>query len=269
MAEGEGQAATRNGHVYLVGAGPGDPGLLTIKGRGSIAKAEILIYDRLVSPELLNHAQPGCELIDAGKTPNNHPLPQWEINALLVENALAGKTVVRLKGGDSFVFGRGGEEAEALHAQGISFEVVPGVTSAVAAPAYAGIPVTHRGLASSFTVVTGHEDPQRDESSIAWEHISKTGGTLVFLMGMEKLPLIIENLLRQGMDAQTPAAIIEWGTWPKQRTLCGDIGSLVKRAKSQGFGNPSAIVVGQVVTLRDRLQWLERKPLLGRSIVVT
>lgn len=255
--------------VYLVGAGPGDPGLLTLKGRAAIERADVLVYDRLVSQRLLKLAPENCELIYVGKTPDHHTLPQYEINALLVQKALEGKVVVRLKGGDPFVFGRGGEEAEELRAHDISYEVVSGVTSAIAAPAYAGIPVTHRDAASSFTVITGHERDGKDSSAIPWEHVARLKSTLVFLMGMENLPHIVGNLVEHGMDPDTPAAVVRYGTWPMQRTVCASLATLVARVNEEGIENPAVIVVGQVAALRERLAWAEHKPLFGKTIVVT
>ena len=255
--------------VFLVGAGPGDPGLLTLKGRRAIEEADVLVYDRLVSPRLLAFAKPGCELVYVGKDPLKHTLPQDKINELLVEKALGGNMVVRLKGGDPFVFGRGGEEAEVLRAHGIEFDIVPGVTSAIAAPAYAGIPVTHRNAASSFTVITGHEHAGKDESSIPWEQVAKLRGTLVFLMGMDNLPHIVGNLVKHGMDPETPTAVVRYGTWAMQRTASGTLASIEEQVLAQGIENPAVIVVGQVVALREQLQWAELKPLFGRTIVVT
>lgn len=257
------------GCVYLVGAGPGDPKLLTIKGAECIAKADVLIYDRLASPRLLSLAGPDCEMIYVGKSPDRHTLRQDEINQLLVQKSLAGKVVTRLKGGDPFVFGRGGEEAEALLAAGIPFEIVPGVTSAIAAPAYAGIPVTHRELTSSFAVITGHEEPGKNDSAIAWEHLVPAHGTLIFLMGMENLPLIAERLIQHGKDPVTPVGIIQWGTRPEQRTLVGRLDTIASLVQEQGFTNPATIIVGEVVSLREKLQWFEKKPLFGSRIVVT
>ena len=221
--------------VYLVGAGPGDPGLLTLKGRAAIERADVLVYDRLVSPRLLGYARPDCELVYVGKTPDHHTLPQHKINALLVKKALAGNVVVRLKGGDPFVFGRGGEEAEELRAHGLSYEVVPGVTSAIAAPAYAGIPVTHRDTASSFTVITGHERDGKGVSAIPWGQVARLKGTLVFLMGMENLPRIVDNLVGHGMDPATPAAVVRYGTWPMQRTVCAPLAALEERVGEEGI----------------------------------
>lgn len=260
---------TEGSQVYLVGAGPGDPGLLTLKGRAAIERADVLVYDRLVSSRLLGYARPDCELVYVGKTPDHHTLPQREINALLVEKALAGNVVVRLKGGDPFVFGRGGEEAEELRAHGISYDVVPGVTSAVAAPAYAGIPVTHRDAASSFTVITGHEHADKSASAIPWEQVARLKGTLVFLMGMDNLGRIAGSLVEHGMDPATPAAVVRYGTWPMQRTVLGTLASIEELVREEGIENPAVIVVGQVAALRERLAWVERKPLFGKTVVVT
>lgn len=257
------------GYVYLVGAGPGDPKLITIKGSECIAKADVLVYDRLASRRLLTLARPDCELIYVGKSPDRHTLKQEEINQLLVDKGLEGKIVTRLKGGDPFVFGRGGEEAEALLDAGIQFEVVPGITSAIAVPAYAGIPVTHRDLTSSFAVITGHEDPTKNETTIHWDHLALSHGTLVFLMGMENLPLIAKKLMENGKTPTTPVGIIQWGTRPEQRTLVGQLDNIAQRVKEQEFTNPSIIIVGEVVSLREKLQWFEKKPLFGQRIVVT
>lgn len=257
------------GFVSLVGAGPGDPDLLTLKGKAAIEQADVIIYDRLIAPELLAHARPACQRIYVGKQPGKHSLKQEEINALLVEKALEGHYVVRLKGGDPFVFGRGGEEALALKAQGIDFEVVPGVSSAIAVPAYAGIPVTHRGHSSLFTVITGHEDPQKEETSLDWQHISATEGTLIFLMGKSNLEHIAERLLHFGKDPDTPVALIEKGAGPAQHTVCSTLRSVVSEAQQARLDNPLIIVVGEVVALREELAWFERKPLFGQRILVT
>jgi len=259
----------RTGCVYLVGAGPGDPDLLTIKGRQAVEKADVIVYDQLISTGILRHAREDCECMFVGKSPGRHYRLQQEINDLLVGTASKGRIVVRLKGGDPFVFGRGGEEAAALKEKGIAFEVIPGVTSAIAVPAYAGIPVTHRGLSSSFMVLAGHEDPLKLESSIAWEHISKTTGTLVFLMGMANLSLIIDRLMDNGMSADTPVAVIENGASPRQRTVCGELSSIVSLARQHSLSNPAIIVVGQVVSLREELQWFETRQLFGQRIMVT
>ena len=201
------------GLVYLIGAGPGDPGLITVRGLECLQQAEVVIYDRLASPRLLNSVPPGAERIYVGKGPDCHTLKQEEINQLLIKKALEGKVVARLKGGDPFVFGRGGEEAEALVEAGINFEVVPGITSAIAVPAYAGIPVTHRSYTSTLAIVTGHEDPLKENSSIPWPHLTAVG-TIIFLMGMENLPKIVQQLVQHGRDPHTPIALIRWGTRP-------------------------------------------------------
>jgi uroporphyrinogen III methyltransferase/synthase len=255
--------------VYLVGAGPGDPGLITVKGLACLQKADVVIYDRLVSPALLRQAPQGCELIDAGKSPQGHTLPQEAINALLVEKALAGKVVVRLKGGDPFLFGRGGEEAEALAEAGVPFEVVPGVTSAIAAPAYAGIPVTHRDHTSTFTVVTGHEDPTKADSSIDWQKLATGVDTLVFLMGVGNLAKIVAKLIEHDRDAQTPVAIVQQGTEARQKTVTGSLADIVERAREADIKPPAVTIVGGVVRLRERLRWFDTKPLFGKRVLVT
>ena len=257
------------GIVYLVGAGPGDPKLITLKGLECIKKADVLVYDRLVSKRLLNHAKAGCELIFGGKYPDHHILRQGEINQLLVDKALAGKTVTRLKGGDPFVFGRGGEEAETLVRNGVRFEVVPGITSAISVPAYAGIPVTHRDFTTSFAVITGHMEFDKAESSIRWDKIAEAHGTLVFLMGMEKLAMIMAKLVENGRSLQTPVALIRWGTTADQKTIIGTVANIVETAKENNFGSPAVVVVGEVVNLRQKLQWFENKQLFGKRIVVT
>jgi len=257
------------GLVYLVGAGPGDPGLITVKGLACLQKADVVIYDRLVSPALLSEAPRGCELIDAGKSPQGHTLPQEAINALLVEKALAGKVVVRLKGGDPFLFGRGGEEAEALAEAGVPFEVVPGVTSAIAAPAYAGIPVTHRDHTSTFAVVTGHEDPTKADSSIDWQKLATGVGTLVFLMGVGNLSKIVAKLIEHGRDARTPVAIVQEGTEARQKTVTGSLADIVERAREAGIKPPAVTIVGEVVRLREKLRWFDTKPLFGKRVLVT
>ena len=257
------------GYVYLVGAGPGDPKLITVKGSECIAKADVLVYDRLASRRLLALARPDCELIYCGKSPDRHTLRQEEINQVLVDKGLEGKIVTRLKGGDPFVFGRGGEEAEALLDAGIQFEVVPGITSAIAVPAYAGIPVTHRDITTSFAVITGHEDPTKNETTIHWDHLAQSHGTLVFLMGMANLPMIARKLMDNGKKPATPVAIIQWGTRPEQRTLVGQLDTIAVEVQKQGFSNPSIIIVGDVVSMREKLKWFEKKPLFGQRIVVT
>jgi uroporphyrinogen III methyltransferase/synthase len=257
------------GRVYLVGAGPGDPGLLTLRGRELLSRAEVVVYDHLVSPRILDHAPADAERIYVGKRASAHTLRQEEINRLLIERARAGANVARLKGGDPFVFGRGGEEALALAEAGIDFEVVPGVTAAVACAAYAGIPVTHRTLASSLGLVTGHEAADKDDSALDWQALARWEGTLVFYMGVGNLGPICGRLRAEGLDPQTPAAVIRWGTTPRQQVIAATLGALPERAREAGLEPPALIVIGKVVTLRERLMWLERRPLFGRRIIVT
>ena len=256
-------------HVYLVGAGPGDPGLITLNGIEAIRAADVIVYDYLATPELLNYARDGAELIYAGKKGGDHTLSQDAINRLIADKALAGKTVTRLKGGDPFVFGRGGEEIETLVEAGVSFTLVPGVTSAIAAPAYAGIPLTHRRFASAATFITGHEDPTKTNSSIDWDALAHTGGTLVFLMGVKNLPHITGRLMEQGMAADTPAALVRWGSTPAQETVTGTLATIVDNVAAAGLKPPCIIVVGGVVSLRDKMKWFETRPLFGRRIIVT
>jgi uroporphyrinogen III methyltransferase/synthase len=264
---GAGPASAR-GRVYLVGAGPGDPGLLTLRGREVLARADVVVYDRLVDPAILQHCPPGCERIYAGKAPGRHALSQAEINRLLVERAARGLQVVRLKGGDPFVFGRGGEEAQALVATGIPFEVVPGVTSAVAVPAYAGIPVTHRDCASSFAVVTGHgREDGVDPGAVDWRAFGQQPDTLVVLMGRAGLATIAQALIQAGRAPTTPAAVISHGTQPRQRTVVADLQGIA--AAAEDLPGPAVLVVGEVVRLRRQLQWFENRPLFGRRVVVT
>ncbi len=259
----------KKGKVYLVGAGPSDPGLLTLRGAELISRAEVIIYDNLAARALLEGARPEALLIYAGKKGGEHFLSQEEINRLLIEKAREGREVVRLKGGDPFLFGRGGEEAEELAREGIPFEVIPGVSSAMAVPAYAGIPVTHRAHTSTVAFVTGHEDPTKGESSIDWEKLSTGAGTLVFLMGVARLPQITRELIKHGRSPETPTAVIEQGTTPAQRTVVAPLGEIAERAKEAGIRPPAITVVGGVVSLREALNWFERKPLFGRRIVVT
>ncbi len=249
--------------VALVGAGPGDPGLLTRRGAELLASADVVVFDRLASPALLDLASPAAERIDVGKAPGAAEKTQDEINALLVEHGLTGKRVVRLKGGDPFVFGRGGEEAEALTAAGVPFEVVPGVTSAVAAPAYAGIPVTHRGLSTHVTVVTGHEDPTKGRTDVDWAALAAAGGTLVILMGAGRVTEIARRLIEGGLAPDTPVAAVRNGTRPDQHTVRATLATI----GDVDVRPPSAIVVGAVAALS--LDWFETRPLFGRSIVVT
>ncbi|GAB6157768.1 uroporphyrinogen-III C-methyltransferase [Desulfotomaculum varum] len=257
------------GFVYLVGAGPGDPGLITVKGLNCIRQADVLVYDRLAGQRLLAHARPDAERIYVGKSPERHAMRQEEINRLLVDKAKEGKVVTRLKGGDPFVFGRGGEEAELLVENGIPFEVVPGITSAVAVPAYAGIPVTHRGYTSTLAIITGNEDPHKEDSGIAWDKIATGAGTLVFLMGMGNLSGICKKLIEFGRSPATPVALIRWGTRPEQRTITGTLENIHQRAVAANFKNPAVIVVGEVVQLREKLSWFENRPLFGKRVIVT
>ena len=257
------------GCVYLVGAGPGDPGLITVKGRECIARADVLIYDYLASPALLAHADPQAEKIYVGKKGGDHTLPQEGINRLIVEKARQGKSVARLKGGDPFIFGRGGEEAEVLIAAGVPFEVVPGVTAAIGASAYAGIPLTHRDHTSDVAFVTGHEDPTKSESSINWKALATGIGTLVFFMGVKNLGAIVRNLIANGKADDTPVAVVRWGTTPSQRTVTGNLSTIETVVREAGIKAPAIIIVGTVVTLRDTMRWFEDRPLFGRRIVVT
>ncbi|MDY7032035.1 MAG: uroporphyrinogen-III C-methyltransferase [Thermodesulfobacteriota bacterium] len=259
----------KNGKVYLIGAGPGDPGLMTLKGIKCIENADVVVYDYLANPELLEYAREGAEFIYVGKKGGDHTFSQTQINAMIMEMAKQGNVIARLKGGDPFIFGRGGEEAEELAAEGIAFEVVPGVTSAVSVPAYSGIPLTHRDFTSDVAFVTGHEDPLKNRSSIAWDKISTGIGTLVFLMGVKNLPNIVENLMKNGRDPKTPVALIRWGTTAKQETLTGDLETIVRLAEKNSFTPPAIAVVGEVVKLRERLSWFETKPLFGKKIIVT
>jgi len=241
------------GRVCLVGAGPGDPGLLTVRALERLREAEVVVYDRLVNPALLDEAPPGALLIFAGKRVGSHCTAQAAINALLIHHAEAGRFVVRLKGGDPFVFGRGGEEALALSKAGIPFEVVPGVSSAIAVPAYAGIPVTHRGVASSFAVLTGHEDPSKDGDAVDWRALATAVDTLVVLMAVRSFPRIVGALLANGRPPETPVALIRWGTTEAQEVRVGTLGDIVERAR--GLDAPVVAVIGEVVRLREHLDW--------------
>ena len=257
------------GKVYLVGAGPGDPGLITLRGKACIQRADVIIYDYLASPELLKWAHPEAELIYAGKMGGAHILSQDQINTLIIAKASQGHVVTRLKGGDPFIFGRGGEEAEALAAAGISFEIVPGVTSVIAAPAYAGIPLTHRQLTSVVTFVTGHEDPHKSESRINWPALAQSQGTLVFLMGVKNLPQITQKLIKHGMSTDTPVALVRWGTTPRQVTVEGSLANITERVQTAGLKAPAIIIIGAVVRLREILGWYEKRPLFGKRVIVT
>ncbi|WP_305045254.1 uroporphyrinogen-III C-methyltransferase [Geoalkalibacter sp.] len=257
------------GRVYLVGAGPGDPGLITVRGRDCLRRAEVVVYDYLANPRLLDEAPPAAERIYVGKTRGLHHRPQEEINRLLAERAKQGKTVVRLKGGDPYVFGRGGEEALYLREQGIAFEVVPGVTAGFAAAAYAGIPLTHRDYTTSLGLLTGHENPEKKMSSLDWEKLATGVGTLVFYMGMANLELIARELVRHGRAPETPVAIVRWATTPRQRTLCGTLADIVAKVEAARFKPPAVIIVGEVVALRAHLAWFEQRPLFGRRLLST
>ncbi len=260
---------TKNhGAVFLVGAGPGDPGLLTIKGRELIEKADVIIYDRLANPRILSNARRDAELIYVGKQSGFHALSQEKINELIVRKAIEGKTVVRLKGGDPFIFGRGGEEAEECVKNNIFFEIVPGVTSAISVPAYSGIPLTHRQYSASLTIVTGHRQDDMDVQ-VNWEGLAKFSGTIVFLMGMSNLDYITSNLIKHGVKEDMPVAVIHWGTTHLHRTVKGALSNIVDIVKKAGIKPPSIIVVGDVVNLRDTLKWYENRPLLGKKFIVT
>jgi uroporphyrin-III C-methyltransferase len=256
-ATGADKSASMHGKVYLVGAGPADPELITVKGLRCLRAADIVVYDSLTSPDLLEEVRPQAECVYVGKRPGRHCMKQEQINALLIHYAQQGHIVVRLKGGDPFVFGRGGEEALALAQAGISYEIVPGVSSAIAVPAYAGIPVTHRNLASSVTIVTGHEDAAHTSSSVNWEALAKLEGTLVILMGVATLSHIAERLRDGGLHPHTPAAVIQEGTVPGQRVIAGTLATIAERAAIAGIESPAVVVIGAVVTLKDALAWYE------------
>lgn len=258
----------KQGIVYLVGAGPGDPGLMTLRGMECLRRAEVIIYDYLANPAFLD-AAPTAEKIYVGKRRGNHHRPQDEINRLLVEKASQGHIVVRLKGGDPYVFGRGGEEVQILHENGIPFEVVPGVTAGFAAAAYAGIPLTHRDHTTSLGLVTGHEQPEKKMSTLDWEKLATGVGTLVFYMGMANLPLISEELMAHGRPASTPVAIVRWATTPRQQTLVATLGDVVEKVAASGMKPPAVIIVGEVVSLREQLRWFDNRPLFGKHILVT
>ncbi len=249
--QGAGEVNMAHGMVYLVGAGPGNPDLITVKGMACLQQADVIIYDRLVNRQLLAHARPDCELIVRGK----HGQDQDGLNHLMADRARQGKTVVRLKGGDPFLFGRGGEEAEFLVAAGVPFEVVPGVTSALAVPAYAGIPVTHRGLSSSVGIVTGHEAPGKPGAVVNWDALSRAVDTLVILMGLGNLPVIVERLLQAGKRPDTPVAVICQGSLPEQVTLVSTLDRVVEEVEICGFQPPAIAIVGEVVRLRERMGW--------------
>lgn len=260
----------KNGKVYLVGAGPGDPGLITVRGKRLLEKAEVVFYDYLASKKLLRHVPDSAELIYVGKKGNcKHAHTQDEINQMLVEHAQKGKFVVRLKGGDPFIFGRGGEEIEQLHAAGIPFEIVPGVTSATAAATYAGIPITHRGYTASVAFLTGHESPEKEESNLDWEKLATGVGTIVVYMGIKNLPIITEKLIRNGRDPKTPVAVVRWASTPEQRSVVGTLDTITEVVQEAGIKPPALIIVGEVVNLRNIIDWYEKRPLFGKKIIVT
>jgi uroporphyrin-III C-methyltransferase len=252
------ETQVKSGKVYLVGAGPGDPGLMTVKGLDCLRRADVVIYDRLIEESILHEARPEAEKIYVGKASSHHTLEQETINRLLIRKAREGKVVVRLKGGDPFVLGRGGEEAEALAENHIPFEVVPGVSSAVAVPAYAGIPVTHREVASSFTVVTGHKASDRGEPNIAWDKLATGTDTLVILMGIGNLAYVVDQLIKNNKPPSTPVAVITHGTTGRQRSVTGTLRDIVAKVKSEDLKPPSVVVVGDVVHLRKHLRWFDK-----------
>jgi len=258
-----------NGKVYLVGAGPGDAGLLTLRGAELLARAEVVVYDALVNPELLYLAPKTAEIIYGGKRAKDHAIPQPELNQLLIAKAREGKTVVRLKGGDPYVFGRGGEEAEELSDASVPFEVVPGVSSFVAVPNYAGVPLTHREFCSRLTLITGHEDPAKEASSIDWPQVAKTPGTKVIMMGTDRIGAIAQTLIAHGMAPATPIAMIRWGTTGRQQSIAGTLDTIATVAEKAKIAPPTVAVIGEVVKLRSKLNWFERRPLFGQRIVVT
>lgn len=257
------------GLVSLVGAGPGDPGLITVKAMVRLQAADVVVYDRLSDPGLLSEARPDAEMYDAGKGPGDVRMNQEQINELLIRLSSQGKTICRLKGGDPFVFGRGGEEAMALAQSGLPFEVVPGVTSSIAAAAYAGIPITHRAVATSFTVVTGSEDPEKTDSQINWDALSALSGTLVFLMGWRSLPSITKELIARGSSPDRPAALVQWGTTPRQRCVTGKLSNIAEIGEAAGFGSPVAVILGDVVDLRKGIAWFDNRPLFGKRVLIT
>lgn len=262
-------AEKTEGKCFLVGAGPGDLGLVTLRAKQCVEQADVIVYDYLCNPEMLRWAAENAQLIFAGKKAGAHTLTQEEINALLVDKTREGKNVVRLKGGDPFLFGRGGEEAQALAAAGLPFVVVPGVSSAIAGPAYAGIPVTHRGKNSHVTFFTGHEDPEKSESAIDFAALAKLGGTQVMLMGVERIGAIAAEMLANGMPKDLPVALIRWATTGRQETIVGTLENIGERVAAEGFTAPAIAVFGKVVSLRDELNWFEDRPLSGKRIVVT
>jgi uroporphyrinogen III methyltransferase/synthase len=263
-------AAVQVGKVYLVGAGPGDPGLITLRGKYLLERAQVVVYDHLANPKLLKFVPPAAELIYAGKRGGiKHTFTQPQISRMLVEKAQAGFKVVRLKGGDPFIFGRGAEEIEELVKHNIPFEVVPGVTSATAAATYAGIPITHRGYTSSVAFITGHEDPTKPGSNVAWDKLATGAGTIVIYMGIKNLPIITKNLIKYGRDPKTPVAVVRWASTPEQRSVVGTLETISDIVINAKIKPPSLIVVGEVVNLRDKIDWFEKRALFGKRILIT
>jgi uroporphyrinogen III methyltransferase/synthase len=262
------KSASKNSKVYLVGAGPGNLGLVTLRAKECVENADVIVYDHLANPDILGWARDDAEIIHAGKQ-SGESRTQQEINSLLIDKAREGKQVVRLKGGDPFVFGRGAEEAEVIAEAGIPFEIVPGITSAIAGPAYAGIPMTHRAHNSHVTFFTGHEDPTKTETAIDYAALAKLGGTQVMLMGMEHLGRVASEMLKHGMRSDLPVALVRWATTGQQETLTGTLSNIAQKAVANGFEAPAVAVFGDVVSLRDNLNWYEKRPLLGKRIVVT
>ncbi|MBT2575667.1 uroporphyrinogen-III C-methyltransferase [Bacillus sp. ISL-51] len=257
----------KNGIVYFVGAGPGDPGLITVKGKQALEKADVILYDRLANPKLLEYASPDCRFIYCGKLPDRHFMKQAEINALLIEKAVEGLTVVRLKGGDPSVFGRVGEEADALHQHGIRYEMVPGITSGIAAPLYAGTPVTHRDFASSFAMITAHDKSLKGKPNLDWEGLARSVQTLVFYMGIKNLSFICQQLIAYGKSPSIPVIVIQWGTWGRQRSVKGTLQDIHRKVQKQQITNPAIIVIGDIVNFQTH-SWFESKPLTGRHMMV-
>ncbi len=258
-----------HGLVYLVGAGPGEPGLLTIRGKECLARADVVIHDYLASEEILSYAKNAKEIFYAGKQVDCHAMEQDEINSLIITKAQEGKTVVRLKGGDPYIFGRGGEEAMELQKAGIAFEVVPGITSGIAAATYSGIPATHRATNSVLTLVTGHEDPKRDQSHINWPALATGGGTLIFYMGVRNLSHIVQQLIQCGRSQETPVAVVQWATLPIQKVVEGTLDTIEEKVRDADLTPPCIIIVGEVVKFREHLNWFERRPLFGKTILLT
>ena len=263
------KASEQPGTVYLVGSGPGDPDLMTLRGRDLISRADCLVYDALAPRVMLSWCKPGCELVDVGKRADRHTMPQADINKLLVECARRFSCTVRLKGGDPYIFGRGGEEAQALRAAGVPFEVVPGISSAIAGPAYAGIPATHRDCCSQLTIFTGHENPDKEGSALDIPGIAAAQGTKIILMGMSRLRETLQALMQAGQSADTPAAAVQWATTARQRTVRATVGTLAVEGAAAGLSSPAVVVLGEVVSLAPELDWRSRLPLAGRRIIVT